>query len=392
MVVTVARSVTEVEELRPVWEQLPINDIDGDIDYFLTVVRSDPTVVRPHVVMVERPDTTPILIVCRLVRQSFPLRLGYLDLGRVTAKTLVTSFDGILGARTETDYALAVDAVRLHGLDRDASLLQFQKLEDGLARRAIEANVAAVLRTRRPDVIRWTLLPPESFDLLLAARPSSSRQRIRRELSGFRRSHAGRFAVLRLDHPDHTSRLEPDIASVMLLTYQHGLGVGSVQDDLMVELRSLAVQKGWLRAWMLYLDDRPVAYWWGMLYRGVLAPGSTGYDPAYAREGVGFFTMMAMFEDLCADPLVTEIDFGHGDADYKQRFASHSTTSCDVLVFKPRPTSMLLKAVLVANTTVTVWLTTLSEQNRFARSIKRRWRTRATKTGKPATPVEPANP
>ena len=376
--VTIARTPAELEALRSVWSTLPVRNLDSDLDHFLTVVRADPQTLRPHVLLVQRDDAPPLLVVARLVRQRFPLRIGYLDLGAWSAPTLVVSFDGVVGAETEADRreALAVLTDQLRTREAEAVLLQ--KLEESSPLvQTVAEQVHPWLRRRQPTVLRWFLVPPASLDELLQQRPSRSRQRIRRELATFRRNFGDRAQIRRLDLPEHQHRLEPDLDEVDRRTYQRGLGLRDGHDDLERQLRRLALEQGWLRAWMLYLDDRPVAFWWGMLYRGVLAPGSTGYDPDHAHDGVGFFTMMQMFADLCGQPDVTEIDFGYGDAEYKQRFANASSPTCDVLLFGPRPRSLLLEAGVAGTASLSRLAGAVAERSGLARSLKRRWRSRA---------------
>ena len=53
---TVARTADEVETLRAAWAALPVESPTGDIDYHLTMIAHTPTVVRPHVVLLEDDD------------------------------------------------------------------------------------------------------------------------------------------------------------------------------------------------------------------------------------------------------------------------------------------------------------------------------------------------
>src|ERR687885_684268 len=50
-VVTVARSDAEVERLRDRWRLLPIDQVHAQLDFFLTVAKTRPEVLRPHVVL-----------------------------------------------------------------------------------------------------------------------------------------------------------------------------------------------------------------------------------------------------------------------------------------------------------------------------------------------------
>jgi CelD/BcsL family acetyltransferase involved in cellulose biosynthesis len=380
---TVARTVAEVVALRPAWERLGAPHLDADIDHFLAVVRSSPDVVRPHVVHLERPGHEDVLVVARLVDQRIPLRVGYRTMGATRVRALLVSFDGVLGARTDEDRAAALAALRADLRRGEADVLVFQKLPDdaplrSLVHRSVPAWQVAVSAPMQHHQLRTA----DSLDALLEQRPSKSRQRIRRELSLFRRHHEGRFEVRRLDHPDHLSRLERDLETVAARSYQRNLDLGSVDTRVQAELLTVARDRGWLKAWMLYLDDRPVSFWWGMSYRGVFEPGATAYDPAYQGAGVGFFTFMQMVDDLCHDPEVDLIDFGFGDAEYKRRFSTTVEERRDLRVYAPRPRALLVRAGMAAAKRAEEFARR-HEDDDWARALKRRWRRSATDRGGP---------
>jgi hypothetical protein len=79
-------------------------------------------------------------------------------------------------------------------------------------------------------------------------------------------------------------------------------------DELQRSLTFLAMERGWFRSWVLYLDGRPGAFWHGEAYRGVFRIGVPGYDPALAQLRVGTFVLMKLIEDLCADETVNTLD------------------------------------------------------------------------------------
>ena len=82
------------------------------------------------------------------------------------------------------------------------------------------------------------------------------------------------------------------------------------------------MERGWFRAYVLYLDDEPVAFWQGQAYNGVFSTGVPGFDPAYADHRVGNYVLFKLIADLCADESIETLDYGFGDAEYKRRFGT----------------------------------------------------------------------
>jgi CelD/BcsL family acetyltransferase involved in cellulose biosynthesis len=382
--VTVARSEEEVEDLRDLWRSVGVTNVDADIDHFLAVVRHSPNVVRPHVVAIEREGAGPILVVARMVDQEYPLRVGYRVLARPSARTVVVSFDGVLGARSEQDHALVLDELNRCLREREADVVVFQKVETrSTLSDHIHRSVPSWRQRQGPATVRWTAKLPESWEALLAQRSSKSRRQIRYDDAKFARRYAGRTALRRLDLSEHRHRLEADLEEVAGKAYQRGLGVGTDGGPVQQALIRLSLERGWLRVWMLYVDEEPVAFWWGVAYQGVLTIGSPGYDPEFAKDRVGYFVLRRMLEDLCLDEAVTVIDFGHGDADYKERFGTEVTTSSDELLFAGRARPLLLQLAVSANSRLTLAAKAVLAHSAQAQGLKRRMRRRAASRGGP---------
>jgi hypothetical protein len=377
--VTVARSSSEVRRLEKTWRSLPVSNVDADIDYFLAMVDNDPAVVRPHVVLIEPPGRGPILCVARLVDRRYPLKLGYRTLASPRARTIVVAFDGVLGVASEADYRLVLTALddALRSGEADAFLFQQVDQSDPLVG-AVAASFPARRRAHGlPRSVRWTARLPESWESFLAARSAKSRRQIRYDDNRFRRTFGDSLTLRRLDRPEHRHRLFDDLETVARSSYQRRIGVGTDGSDRERAQLSFALEHDWLRTWMLYLDDQPVAFWWGLSYAGTFSVHAPAYDPAYGKHRVGYFTMRRMIEDLCDDPAVTTLDFGHGDADYKERFGTRSSTSAPLLVFANRPRPLALNAALSAVAAGSRLAKDVVERSPWAQQIKRRLRSPA---------------
>jgi CelD/BcsL family acetyltransferase involved in cellulose biosynthesis len=372
---TTATTAGAVESLRPLWESLDLAHVDVDPDYFQTVVAHDPEVVHPRVQVLRGADGSPVLLVGRVADRSFRARLGYQTLGRLRARALVVSFEGVVGATTPADLTAARDAL-MGVLDSgEVDVVVAQKVDVTSAWFEHLTRVGPAWRrfARSPTAL-WSTDLPGSWDDLLAARSSKSRRQIRYDDNRLRRDLGPRLELRRLDSPEHQHRLAPDLAAVAELSYQRGLGVSVAESPVQAALLELARQRGWLRVWMLYVDERPVAFWWGVARHGTLTTGSPGFDPAFARQRVGYYTLRRMLEDACADPAISRIDYGPGDADYKSRFGTHCAEVADVHLFAGRPRSMAVQSLLRTEQRAGVVAHWVAERGGRVDDLKRRWR------------------
>jgi CelD/BcsL family acetyltransferase involved in cellulose biosynthesis len=372
----IADTVDDVERLRPLWERLEVTNVDADLDYFLTVVGADPSVLSPYVLTITRPGSSPVLVVARLADERFGIRAGYRSLRGPRARCLVVSFDGILGVSTPADRAAVMDALRTVLDSRVADAVLMRKFDTaGWLPEYAAAMRPRLLRMLQPEVMLRSTTLPDSWEGLLAQRSAKSRRQIRYDDNKVRRRLAGRLTLRRLDRPEEVGRLA-DVQDVAARSYQAGIGASVADHPVQQAMFKVAADHGWLRVWMAYVDDEPAAFWWGIVRQGVLLIGSPGFDPRFAEYRLGYYTLRRMLEDSCADPEIDEIDYGPGDADYKERFGTQTRTARDVLLFARRPRSILLACLLRAHDRGVATAKAVVERSGRTAELKRRARAR----------------
>lgn len=177
-------------------------------------------------------------------------------------------------------------------------------------------------RDRFPHVNnRYSRSLPASYDALLAEHSKTTRKKLRNALNRLQRDHAVEFCCF-----TDASAYLADIQRIDQASYQHHIGAGF--DASVAHLPGV-------RAYLLYLDARPAAFYVGSLYRGVFWGLYTGFDPAFREQRPGVVLFQFVLEDLCNDQLAHTIDFGLGDSGYKDVFASTCEPHAELLLFRP---------------------------------------------------------
>ena len=87
------------------------------------------------------------------------------------------------------------------------------------------------------------------------------------------------------------------------------------------EFAALALERRWLRLWIMEVDGAPVAAWYGFRFGGTEWWRQQGRDPAWERESVGFVLMVRTIRAAFEDGM-REYRFMPGDEPYKSRFAN----------------------------------------------------------------------
>jgi len=375
---TVATTTADVEALRPAWQARGVSYVDAELDYFLALVRTRPEVIGPYVIVMGRPEEPDALVVARTERAPFPCRLGYTTLYRPVLRTLRVSHGGIAGADDDGTAAKVVRRIEaaLAGGSADVAVVPAVRLGSALDR-ALKRIPAGVRLGRFADpAVHRRLVLPQSYEQLLATRDRKSRYNLKRQRAQLEKEFGDDLRFDVLSRPEDFDRIFADLESIAAKTYQRGLAAGFADTLERRELARVALERGWFRAWVLAIGERPVAFWQGNVLGRTYYSSSTGYDPEFTRQGVGTVLLLRVFEDLCGDPDVDVVDFGWGDADYKARWGNEEWYEHDLVVFAPSARGVRVNAIRTGILGADRAARRLGRATGLTAKVKRRWRSR----------------
>jgi CelD/BcsL family acetyltransferase involved in cellulose biosynthesis len=374
--VVIARRLDEVEAIRAAWQTFDLPTVHHDIDFYLAKVRSRPEILRPHVVLLERDGQPEALAIGRLEESALECRVGYATVYRPTLRLLVMRPGVLLQADSETVGRALItqlvaclargeaDALSFYGLDTDGAIYRNARGVPGFLCRE-----RFVHRERH-----WKLTLPDSMDAFLASRSRHARSELRGLDRRLARKYGDRLRVKVFRSSEEMDRLFADLDRVAAKTYQRALYVAFADTEEERDTIGLALSRGWFRAYVLYLDDQPIAYRSGFLYGGTFTGSDTGYDFSYRKDRVGTYLLIRLVEDLCKDEAVQNLDYGGGDADYKRRFASSGSDEAHPMIFAPTFRGIrtnVLKATIYAAAELG---TKALDRAGMLESVKKRWR------------------
>ena len=169
-----------------------------------------------------------------------------------------------------------------------------------------------------------------SWDEFLASRSRNFREQVRRRERKLGKEHDLRFRLS--DEPD---RLDDDMRTLFAL---HDARWGGNADTFAgpraafhLDFARAALERGWLRLWLLELDGEAAAAWYGFRYDGCEWYYQMGRDPRRDRQSVGFVLLCHTMRDAF-DAGVREYRLLRGDEEYKDRFATHDPALATVAV------------------------------------------------------------
>ena len=139
-------------------------------------------------------------------------------------------------------------------------------------------------------------------------------------------------------------------------------------------------RREWLRVYILYLADRPCAFWVGDINRGIFGGNYVGYDSQFAKYSPGMFLSLRVIEGFCTDNRngVTGLDFGPGDAKYKEILSNHRWNETAVYIFSPSLKGIGLNLTRTAVGGLDQATKKVLARTKLLQRIKKHWRTHAT--------------
>ncbi len=130
------------------------------------------------------------------------------------------------------------------------------------------------------------------------------------------------------------------------LTYQDRLYGNQVHDtpDWRQLLEQTASQDRF-RGFVAMKGDQPTAFWLFTRLGEVLLSEYTGFDPNEHALSPGVVLLHGVLESMFADPQLAVLDFGEGDAAYKEHFGTEKQRCAEVFYLRPSLRNAELLAV-----------------------------------------------
>jgi CelD/BcsL family acetyltransferase involved in cellulose biosynthesis len=183
----------------------------------------------------------------------------------------------------------------------------------------------------------------------------------------------GRLEARCFTTPVELERFLADSVQVSRKTYQWNLlGLG-LRDQSALDARlRFAAERGWLRCYILYCRDQPVAFMLGLLHRDTYYYLDVGYDPDWAKWSVGSVLQVEVMQDLYALPTPPRgFDFSTGYGAHKARFGNVSRREANWLLLPSGWRSAALLGGYRATETVSAGLSHVLERYDLKARLKK---------------------
>jgi hypothetical protein len=352
---------------------------NADFDFYVGVLRAWSGRCDPYVLVVDGGSGPEAMMVGRCEVVSIDCRLGYKSLVKVKARQLTFIYGGLMGEASRENCSIllgfieaalgrgAADLAEFHFIRTSSELYDLVSIHESILRRT---HVLCL------QMHRSTYLPTSPDEMLRKLSPKV-RKNLRWQEKKLVQQFEGKVEIRHFHDHDDVARMFADIESIASKTYHRQLGVGFDGSDELRQRLDREASRGALQAYVLYLNGAPAAFWIATKYKDTLYSDFMGYDADHAKWSPGMYLVVKTMEGLCRDAsasAVRYLDWGLGDAQYKEVLGDSSWMEANIRVFAPTPKGMMLQLLITPIAMADAQLKRVLARSGILQSVKTRWR------------------
>jgi Acetyltransferase (GNAT) domain len=384
IVVRVLRAVSEMDGAREFWERWQQHP-NCDFDFYQKVLQTAPGMQRPHVLMAYRRGMPEAMLIGRIEKTTIDFSIGYKKIVALPVRSLTFLHGGYVGnttAETAAEFLKSIQRALSEG-EADAVYFNHLRTDDDLYREISGAPTSFwhMCSGERRNHRGMTL--GNGADGFRRSLTSKERNNQKRREKRIQEDFDDKARIQRYHSGGELDRMINDVDFVAGKTYQRALGVGFEVTPSMRERLQMEADRGWLRTYILYLDEQPCAFWMGDVYAGTFYSGFTGYDSAYSKYAPGMFLLLKAMELLCEEQgtALRIANFGLGDAEWKQIIGNLEWQETPVYLFPRSAKGAMLNSMQRAFSSLNSLGKRILGKKKSLAKVKKAWRLRLSRKG-----------
>jgi hypothetical protein len=379
--IKVYKTEEEFTDVYPYWEKMQTHP-NSDIENYKSLIKKKREIIGSHVIAIEENSEPIVLLIGRIEDRHIDIKFGYKILLSPKLRSLTIIYGGILGKITQVTSDLLMKELT-DTLNRgEVDIIFFNHLDRGsyLFNAAItQPNILS--RDYYPEeTLHWKASLLGSYENFYQARSKNTKHNLRRYSKMLSNEYGARVRYVCLREEHEFEKIMKDTEIIAAKTYHRSLGAGFIDDDVTRERVRHALRKGRFRAYMAYIDDAPSAFWNGSIYNDTFFAETTGYAPVFERYHIGTWLFVKMVKELCEENTAF-IDFGFGDAQYKQNYCDYNIAEASLYIFSPHVKGILLNMTKSSAIYINQMLAKILIRVKLKDKIKTLWRRKIQKEG-----------
>ncbi len=370
-------TIEDIEKIRSVWESMQTHP-NSDIDHYLNLIVTRTNIIKPYIFLITSDNNPVTLVIGRIEKFPFELKVGYKKIYCPVIKSLTVIYGGILGDSSgQICKIIYTEIMQLLAIG-EADLLRFNYIEtDSELYKLVSSRPGMFNRDLFPVTNKhWRMTIPSTLDDFYKSRSSKHRHWLKRMERLLMKDFPDEVKYCCYKSDKELEKVFADLEYIAQNTYQRRIGVGFSDKAETRKTYTNLAQKQRLRTYILYIQNKPCAFWIGELYGNTFHLFSTGYDPELNKYELGTILFIKMIEDLCSIGDVKYLDFGFGDAAYKSRFGNANNTEAIINIFSNRFRSLKISILRIIIVGSQEYAKNILKRFDLLEKIKRKWQHR----------------
>jgi hypothetical protein len=227
----------------------------------------------------------------------------------------------------------------------------------------------------------WQTDIPDTVDEFYNRMSKSRKQRWYRDIRNLEKMSSSGIKVVCYRDIDDIEYLVDVVCQIEKSTYKNRLNIGFTDSALNRAMLEQAALDNWLRAYVLYISGEPCAFQLDIRYGKMQFTEYGSFNPQWGHGSPGIVLLLKVLEELCHDPEVGTMDYGFGDAHYKEKLGTNCWLEKSVYLYAPRLHPIAVNMAMSANLAFSRVLHWTAAHLNLDSSIKRYWRRMARRNG-----------
>ncbi len=368
---TIACSMPELEALQPSWTALRNAHglLTPNADPCLYAATVEALNARPDVTLLRDGDRPVAIIVGRRSIRPLGWRLGHLAVRSPRRRCLDIVYGGLITDGSPQAIHAVADHLqrRIRARELDHVMINHLRLDHEL--------FAPLSRSPRgfhgPISRHWRFALGPTPEQTLTRFSRKHRYNMRRADRLLVERFGGDVELQAVTEPEQVPRFVEDALAITAAGYQGAIGAGFGNATVQRVILDRAARDGRLRGYRLMAAGRAIAYQAGVTLGNVFHLRSTAFLPRYRALSPGQVLLVRVIEDLAAAG-IDAVDYGFGDARYKQIYGTESHDEATVYLYSRTLTGRSARLIHRAAGEAT----TLVARSRLGGRIRKRLRER----------------
>ena len=336
------------------------NMIQHDIEYFKFLIKDGLLKGKPLICVLYENDSPAIISVGFVQKVEIFPSIAYLKLRLFKFKKncyYIYQY-GVLGGNNTLNYPKIFIKMLLDNLRKsEVDFASFNLLRKNTAFSSALLNISnPLIRDFTPYYEKHFILKtPESLDSFLSTKSKQSRHNLKKVIKQLEKEYEGKYQVRIFTDEKDVDQCFEDMENVSQKSYLRALNVGFKPTKNQLLKKKWLANKDYFRTYLLYLNNIPVAFIQGMIYKRHFLGENMAFDMAYEKLRLGRYLQLKLIEDIANSKCADFIDFGYGPDSYKESFSSDQYDDIRIKIYLPKLSNLFFKITFTIFSYLNKW-------------------------------------